>query len=73
MSETKKDMSTYFALQAVQADARKQQAWHKEQLTKPPLFGWTREKHEKYHNKHIEESEIVMHYCFIRMMQISPD
>ena len=58
---------------AVAEDCLKQKRWHEAKLAEKPLFGWSAEKHQKYHQAAIDECEVVGRYLFIRQMQIDPD
>lgn len=70
---TTKDYSLYRALAEVRMDALKEFKEHERQLTMPPLYGWSQEKHNAYHLAHKEKASQAENFCFLRMMQIDPD
>ena len=61
------------ALTIVKMDAQEAVEFAQRELAKKPLHGWSQQKHEAYHLKEIAEARAVVHYCFIRQMQIDPD
>lgn len=66
-------MGLYRALQIVQGDARKRELYYIAEQQKLPPSGWSKMKHIAYCQKEIDEAVATQHYCFIRMMQLSPD
>lgn len=61
------------ALRIVMRDAQKQGSYHQKQVGAPPLGGWSKEKHEQYHDAHQKKAHEAYEWCFVRSMQIDPD
>jgi len=61
------------ALTLVRRDAQAQLEKAQLALSKPPLFGWSQEKHDSYFLRAIAEARAVEKFCLVRTMQIDPD
>lgn len=71
--KSKRNDQLWNALTRVKMDAQKAMESAQHQLELQPLHGWSIEKHKAYHEREIAEAQAVVHYCFIRQMQIDPD
>jgi len=67
------NIDLYRALQIVKNDAKDRERFFIEEQKKCAPRGWSTIKHLEYCQKEIDEASATRHYCFIRMMQLSPD
>jgi len=61
------------ALEAVNIDAGRRIEQERKNLAAPPLYGWSQEKHEAYHQRQLDQAQTAAKYCFLRLMEINPD
>jgi len=67
------DYDLYKALNTVMQDAIKQCQKCDEMLEKPPLQGWSDEKHKAYWVREGDIAHNGYRYCHLRLMQLDPD
>jgi len=63
----------YKALVVAHQDALEQVQRHLFLSKEAALYGWSQEKHVKYHEDVAMQAVSVVHFLYRRMMQINPD